>query len=196
MKASSPVLVGTIIFSVSLACAYFVKKIKRERARRYSLLKLRNPIDYEKHALEFGNPLGAIYFGYRSGLGETMANTRSSFEKLKFVPRSMKGVDSSCETSYFGKKVSAPLIVAPTALHTLADPEGEVATARGTGQAGCTYCFNYFLSSQPIEKVAQQPGEKWLHLYLFVERELVEFALEDALEKHKGVFSAVIVTIE
>jgi isopentenyl diphosphate isomerase/L-lactate dehydrogenase-like FMN-dependent dehydrogenase len=92
--------------------------------------------------------------------------------------------------------VNVPLIVAPTALHYLADPEGEVATARGAGQAGVVYCYNYFLASKPIDQIAQQPGEKWLHLYLFEERHLVEFAIEEALEKYKGIFSAVIVTLE
>jgi isopentenyl diphosphate isomerase/L-lactate dehydrogenase-like FMN-dependent dehydrogenase len=139
---------------------------------------------------------GAAYFSYRAGDGETVKAARESFAKLHLVPRAMRGVDSTCATSYFGKSVAVPLIISPTALHSLADPRGEIATATGAGNAGAIYCYNYFLASQSIDDVAKIPGEKWLHLYLFEERFLVEFAIEEALEKYKGVFSAIIVTCD
>jgi len=179
-----------------VALSELVLALRREAGRRKSLEMLRNPLDYERHAKEYGNPLGALYFGYVCAAGETLQACRESLSKIKLMPRSMQGVDADTRVTYFGREVPAPLIIAPTALHNLADPEGEVATARGAGKGGAVYCFNYFLSSQRVEDVAAQPGEKWLHLYLFEERDLVEFAIEDALENFKGVFSAVIVTLD
>lgn len=185
---------GSAVLLLGYTLTQHLRLVQR---RRESFRFLRTPLDYERHALEFGNALGIAYFGYYStSLKESFRACREALERVKFIPRSMRGVESSCKTTYFDREVAAPLVVAPTALHRLADVRGEVATATGAGQAGCVYCYNYFMASKPLEEVAKVPGEKWLHLYLFKERHLVEFALEECLEKYKGVFSAVIVTLD
>lgn len=185
------------ILAGSLALGYLGYKLYRRQCRKSSYELLRYPDDYERHAREYANPMALMYYSFATGgRRETFSSSRSSFEKIKLVPRSMRGVNSSCETEYFGRKVQVPLIVAPTAIHNLAVAEGECATAKGAGDAGVIYCYNYFLASKSIDEIAKIPGEKWLHLYIFQERRLVEFAIEDALEKHKGLFSAVIITCD
>ena len=183
--------------STLLVTLFALRRLKREWDRQTSLKYLRHPDDYERYAYAYGSPVSLAYFGfYATAARETMNACRKAFESIRLVPRSMQGVDSTCETTYFSRQTSMPLVIAPTALHQFADPEGEIAMARGAGQAGAIYCYNYFLSSQQLDQVAKTPGEKWLHLYIFKERHLVEFAIEECLEKYKGVFSAIIVTLD
>jgi isopentenyl diphosphate isomerase/L-lactate dehydrogenase-like FMN-dependent dehydrogenase len=166
----------------------------REIIQKVNLL--RTPADYERAFHAKASPLAIAYYSYTCGDGETLREAREAFHRLKLVPRSMTATIASSKTSYFGKDVSIPLIIGPTAMHNLAHVDGEIATARGCGKAGGVYIYNYFLSSKPIEQVVKEPGVKWLHVYLFEERDAVEFAVEEALDKYQGVFSAVVVTCD
>ena len=76
----------------------------------------------------------------------------------------------------------------------MATPDGEIATARGTGRSGAGYCYNWMLSSKLYTDVIEEPGCKWLHLYIFQERDLVEASLKAA--EATGAFSAVILTCD
>ena len=86
-------------------------------------------------------------------------------------------------------------------MHDLAaGPEGERATARGSGAAGVGYCFNWMLSTVPYTELLKERGPKWLHLYIFKERELVQRSIELAEKANQTAgdsgFSAIILTCD
>jgi hypothetical protein len=54
----------------------------REARRKRSLARLRLPLDYERHALEYGSALPSVYFSYVSNMGETRERARRAFQDL------------------------------------------------------------------------------------------------------------------
>ena len=76
-----------------------------------------------------------------------------------------------------------------------------MATARGAAEAGAGYCYNWMMSSRLCSDVVEEGrtasgdgGVKWLHLYMFEEKELVEKAIKSA--EATGAFSAIVLTCD
>ena len=67
----------------------------------------------------------------------TLRENRAAYERLRLAYRVLVDV-SRCEpaTTVLGSPVALPVLVAPTAFHRLACPEGERATVRAAGAAG------------------------------------------------------------
>jgi hypothetical protein len=86
------VLMFVSIAALSSLFTFLNARRLKEKKRLESLACLRSPLDYEKHALEYGTPIACLYFGYVSGNGESLKACRESLEKVRFYPRSMKGV--------------------------------------------------------------------------------------------------------
>jgi 4-hydroxymandelate oxidase len=75
----------------------------------------------------------------------------------------VSSVDPSVEL--LGRRLATPFVVAPTAFHRLAHPEGEVATARGAGAAGALMTISS-RCSVPIEDAAAAcTGPWWFQVY-------------------------------
>lgn len=62
-------------------------------------------------------------------------------------------IDTSADI--FGSKVAFPLGFSPTALHTLAHPDGEAATSRAAANMGIAMALSTY-SATPLEDVAAQ----------------------------------------
>lgn len=96
----------------------------------------------------------------------SLRNNRAAFDKITFRPRMLvnaSNLDLSLEL--FGAKLSFPVLIAPTAGHGLATPEGEFATARAAASMETVMILSTN-SSQPYEKVAETtPFAKWFQLY-------------------------------
>ena len=61
-------------------------------------------------------------------------NTSCRIFRIKVLPRYLKGFNSfdiDLSTTILGKSIDFPICASPTGFHKLADPEGELATARG-----------------------------------------------------------------
>ena len=63
------------------------------------------------------------------------------------------------------------MIVAPMALHGLADPQGEAASARAAAATGSIACVSTF-ATKDIQAVAEAVPEasRWFQLYVFNDR--------------------------
>ncbi|WRX26435.1 FMN-dependent dehydrogenase - like 3 [Theobroma cacao] len=89
--------------------------------------------------------LPKMYYDYYSGGAEdqhTLKENVEAFHRFTILPRVL--VDASridLSTTVLGYKISAPIMIAPTAMHKLAHPEGEVATARAA--AACNTIMVY-----------------------------------------------------
>src|SRR5438128_12385680 len=66
----------------------------------------------------------------------TLRANESAFKHLALVPRVLRG-QSTCELNItlFNSRASMPVLLAPTAFHRLAHPDGECATARAAATA-------------------------------------------------------------
>jgi 4-hydroxymandelate oxidase len=72
--------------------------------------------------------------------------------------------DRDLRGTLFGTGVAAPILVAPTAFHRLAHPDGEVATARGTAAAGSLMVVS-MAATAPVEDIAATDCPLWFQLY-------------------------------
>src|SRR5579859_98461 len=100
-------------------------------------MELVNVFDYEKLARTRMAPPLWDFFQGGSDDEVTMRDCRAAFERIKLRPRvlvDVAAIDLRC--SVLSIPVSMPMLVAPMALHCLAHPEGECATAQAAGKAG------------------------------------------------------------
>src|SRR5262245_3373634 len=77
----------------------------------------------------------------------TLRWNREAFERIRLSPHVLHDVghlDTSVEI--LGQKLAYPVMLAPSALHKLAHPEGELATARGAGKADASMVLSTMAS--------------------------------------------------
>lgn len=73
-----------------------------------------------------------------------------------------------------GRRIAMPVLVAPTAFHRLAHPDGEIATARGAGEAGTAMILSTLSNSRVEDVVAAANGPVWFQLYVYRDRARTE----------------------
>ncbi|KAF3614055.1 Peroxisomal (S)-2-hydroxy-acid oxidase GLO4 [Capsicum annuum] len=100
--------------------------------------------------------LPKMYYDYYTGGAEDQHTLKENVEALyRIIIRPRILVDVSridMSTTILGHKTSAPIMVAPTAKHKLAHPEGEVATARGAAACDVIMGLSY-MSTCTVEEV-------------------------------------------
>ncbi len=106
---------------------------------------------------------------YQSGSDDevTLRANRTAFERIQLRPRMLVDV-KSCDlcTTVLGTPVSMPVLIAPTAFHCLAHPEGECATAQAAGSTG-TLMVVSTSSTRSLEDIAREAsGPLWFQLYI------------------------------
>ena len=116
------------------------------------------------------------YDYYRSGGGDeiTLGRNRAAFDEIRLLPHVLRNVSEiSLERTLLGSPSSMPIAVAPTAFHGLADPEAELATARGATAADGIFCLSSLSNTEPeAVAAADEGGHRWFQLYVFKDRGL------------------------
>lgn len=113
---------------------------------------------------------------------------------MRLRPRVLVDV-SHCDTStsVLGIPVGIPILVAPSAFHGMAHPDGECATARGAGAAG-TLMIAATDSSRSLEEIAQTASAPlWFQLYLYPTREIAGGLVRRAEE---AGYRAIVLTVD
>jgi 4-hydroxymandelate oxidase len=104
----------------------------------------------------------------------TLRANEAAFSRIGLVPRVLRGAGPpSLGVELLSFPCRMPIIVAPTAFHRLAHPEGEVVTAEATARAG-TILIVSMASTVSIEEVARAaraaapdaPSNLWFQLYV------------------------------
>ncbi|WP_257461607.1 alpha-hydroxy acid oxidase [Archangium lipolyticum] len=120
------------------------------------------------------------YFAGGSGEESTLAENSAAWARLRLRPRILRDVSSvDTSTELLGTPLRAPVLVAPTAFHSLAHPEAELATARGTREAGSLLVLSS-RASRRIEAVASHAGPWWFQVYVFRDRGLTRSLVQRA----------------
>jgi 4-hydroxymandelate oxidase len=112
----------------------------------------------------------------------SLRDNDAAWHRYRLRPRvlvDVGGVDPS--STMVGTATSMPLAIAPMAVHGLAHPDGEIATARAAAAAGVPFMLST-TASRSIEEVASgaPDAHRWFQLYVQADagrtRELVERA--------------------
>ena len=119
----------------------------------------------------------AAFDYYVSGAHDeiTLADNRHAFDRIRMQYRVLVDVsERDASTTVLGSTVRAPILVAPTAFHGMAHPEGELATVRAAGAAG-TIMILSSLSNTDVEDVCTAAtGPVWFQLYVYRDRAATE----------------------
>jgi len=158
-------------------------------------VSLLNVGDYEREAERL---LDAGPFGYYAGgAGDevTLRDNVAAFSRWQLRPRVLVDVgEVTTATEMLGREVSMPLLVAPTAFHRLAHPDGELATARAAAAAGTIMCQSTLSSVAPGELAAGAPGARlWFQLYWSADRGFTADLLAQVAE---AGFEALVLTVD
>ena len=154
-----------------------------------------NVADFERRAAEVLEP--GVHGYYAGGAGDewTLRENVAAFERHRLRPRVLVDVSSvSAATTVLGTEVSMPLLVAPTALHRLAHPDGEPAAARAAAEAGTIYTLSTLATSRPREVAAEAPrAPRWFQLYVLRDRGVSQALMDEAVECG---FDAIVLTVD
>ena len=130
--------------------------------------------DFERHARQTLDPMAYDYYAGGAGDEWTLRENREAFRRWTLRPRVLRDVSQiDLSTTALGTPVSMPVVIAPTAFQRMADPEGEVATARAAAGAGTIMTLST-IASASIEEVAEAAPEapRWFQLYVYKDREV------------------------
>ncbi|MGW3998913.1 alpha-hydroxy acid oxidase [Amycolatopsis sp. NPDC004772] len=160
---------------------------------------MRTVAELEAAARERLDPAHYDYFAGGAQDEITLRENEEAYRRLRLVPRVLRGSDKrDLSIELLGTPSSMPILVAPTAFHRLAHPDGELATARAAARAG-TIMIVSMASTTAIEdvaaaarEVAPDPG-LWFQLYLQPDLEFTEAIVRRA--EAAGV-KAFVVTVD
>jgi len=96
---------------------------------------------------------------------------RTAFDQIRLKPRTLVDVSAiDTRLKLFGDELPFPILLAPTALHRLVHPEGELATARGAGTAGTIMVLSSHASTgvEDVTEAASKPV--WFQMYVLRDR--------------------------
>lgn len=158
------------------------------------------PVDLDLAALEdeARQLVGEMAYAYFAGGVESerlLGDNVAAWTRWRLHPRvllDVAAVDPS--TTLLGRPVRTPFVVAPTAMHAMAHPDGEVATARGTAAAGACLILSS-VSNRSLEDVAASaPGAlQWMQVYILRDRGCTRWMVERAAA---AGFAALVLTVD
>jgi 4-hydroxymandelate oxidase len=142
--------------------------------------------------------LSPMAYDYYAGGAETQATLTANLQgwsRFRLRPRVLRDVSAvATATTVLGTPVSSPVLVAPTAYHRLAHPDGEVATARAAAAAG-TLMVVSTLATTSLEDVAAAVPDapRWFQLYIFDDREFAGDLMDRARDSG---YRAIVLTVD
>ena len=111
----------------------------------------------------------------------SLAENRAAFARWSFHPdvlRDVARVDMS--TEIFGRRLAAPLGLAPTGYTRMVHPAGELAVAAGSSRAALPYVLSTVGTTSIEELAATGHPELWFQLYVLRDRGLTRSLVERA----------------
>ena len=133
------------------------------------------------------------YYAGGAGSEWTLRQNRAAFDRWVLRPRYLVDVSHiELTTTVLGQPMPMPILLAPTAFHRLAHPEGELATARAAQSTGLTMCVSTS-STTPLEEIAATGVSRWFQLYVHRDRSIAEQLVGRAYDSG---YQAVVLTID
>ncbi|CAA0104154.1 4-hydroxymandelate oxidase [BD1-7 clade bacterium] len=137
--------------------------------------KPQNLFEYERQASSLISPMASDYYASGACDGVSLAANRNAYDHYQLLPRVLVDVSrQDLSVGILGQQHATPLIIAPTAFHCLAHPQGEKATAQAAEQQDTTLILST-LATQSLEDVsAAADTRRWFQLYVHKDRALTQ----------------------
>lgn len=157
--------------------------------------------EFEDVARQLLNP---VYYDYVAGGARdevTLRANEAGFARLALLPRMLRGNDKrTLETALLTSRASMPVILSPTAFHSLMTPEGERATARAAAAAD-TILITSMAATVAVEDVVAASREAtgdaapdvWFQMYIQPLWEVTEALVDRAA---RAGAAALVVTVD
>ncbi|KAI5007941.1 hypothetical protein ZWY2020_008989 [Hordeum vulgare] len=134
------------------------------------------PVNVREYQELAKKALPKMHYDYINGGAEdehTLRDNMAAYGRILLRPRVLVDVSNiDMSTNLLGYDLPSPIIVAPTGSHKLANPEGEVATARAAASCNTLMVLS-FSSSCKIEEVASSCNAiRFYQLYVFKNRDV------------------------
>ena len=132
------------------------------------------PEELEAAARELLAPEVFDYFAGGAEEERTLQANLEAWASVRLRPRVLRDVRAvDPGTTLLGAPVAHPVVVAPTAYHRMAHPDGEPATARGAAAAGAHFVLST-RSTTPVEEVSEALAGAafWYQVYVVQDRDL------------------------
>jgi lactate 2-monooxygenase len=142
--------------------------------------------------------LSAEAFDYVSGGAggeDTMRANRAAFGRWRIVPRMLRDVSHrDLNIELFGRRLPAPLLLAPIGVQSIVQAEAETAAARAAASLGVPFVLST-AGSRSIEQIAEAMGSapRWYQLYWSKDAELAASMVARA---ERAGYSAIVVTLD
>lgn len=129
----------------------------------------------EAEARERLEPATYDYFAGGAGDERTLADNLAAWRNLWLVPRQARGIATADPAvDLLGRRIAAPVVLAPAAAQRLLHPDGEPGSARAAAAAGLPFCLSTRATADAAEVAEAAPeGERWFQLYVHPERDRV-----------------------
>jgi 4-hydroxymandelate oxidase len=152
-----------------------------------------NLSDLEPLAEAALTPRAWAYYAGGAADEVSLRDNEAAWRRHRLRPRVLVDVaETDPSTRILGAPVTMPVGFAPTALHGLATPEAELASALGAADAGILYTMSS-LSTRPMEDLVDVPGPRWFQLYAHADRGITADVVARA---EAAGFLAVAVTVD
>ena len=152
--------------------------------------------DFEDIARRNMAPASFEFFFGRPGhpIWLTDRNNVRGFDSWELRPRVMRDTSQvSLALEVLGQRASMPIFIAPTGAQVRSHPDGELATARASGEAGTIMAVSHN-SSFTIEEIAEAAsGPLWMQIYPMKDPRLDENFVTRA---QAAGYSAIMVTVD
>ena len=128
--------------------------------------------EFEAVARKTLEPSVYDYVAGGAGNEDSVEHNRRALGRWRIRPRmlvDLSHLDPSI--SLLGDDLASPLLLAPSALHRLAHPDGELATAHAAKRAGVGMILS-MNASTALEDVAAVGATTWFQLYLYRDRQV------------------------
>ncbi len=132
-------------------------------------------VDVREFERQAERTLGRAIFDYFAGGAErevTLHRNVTAWGTLDLRPHVLRGIETAgTSATVLGAEIAAPILVAPIAYQSLAHPDGEVGTAKGTAAAGGLMVVSS-RTTMPLEEIAaeSQGAPLWFQVYLLKDR--------------------------
>ncbi|WUJ72910.1 alpha-hydroxy-acid oxidizing protein [Kribbella soli] len=122
------------------------------------------------------------YFRQGSAGGVSVGEATAAWSAYRFRPHVLNDVSAiDLRTTVLGVPVDAPILVSPSTMHRMADPDGELAMARGVGAANSLLGISSNAGTRFAE-LGATGVPWWLQIYVLRNREITRRMLDAAVE--------------
>ncbi|KAG5248792.1 (S)-2-hydroxy-acid oxidase family protein [Salix suchowensis] len=139
--------------------------------------------------------LPKMYYDFYAGGAEdehTLKKNVQEFQRIILQPRVLVDVSNiAMSTNILGYTISAPIMIAPTAMHNLAHPEGELATARAAAACNTIMILSLSASASMEEVASSCNAVRFFQLCVLKRRDIAVNLVQRA---EKSGYKAIVLT--